>query len=85
MATPVKRVATSREEQKAPAARKKEYIERVTVKRTSHDMKNWLGVLWRLLMKYTTISKMETWKNVSFLYMRALNQGTISNLHGYKR
>lgn len=57
----MKRVATSREEQKAPAARKREYIERVTVKRTSHEMKNWEGVRWRLDMKYTTMSKMETW------------------------
>ena len=47
----MKRVATSREEQKAPAARKKEYMLKVTVKRISQEMKNWEGVRWRLDMK----------------------------------
>lgn len=44
MATPVSRVATSREVHSAPSARKKEYMVMVRVKINSRLMKNWDAV-----------------------------------------
>ena len=61
MATPVIRVATSRDLHKAPRDRKNEYIDIVMTQRKSREMKNCEGVLLRFDMKYTTRSKIVTW------------------------